>query len=136
MTESPPSRRPTREPAIKPGRIRFSYPVETYRHHYANDDLVLSHAVVFLSAVFPPDEDFFVRSVKHYRADRAIEMLQPPNRRTIDHSQGTRNVRIEHSPTAAGDLGYSVSRRKTGWRNGSGLSSLRTTCRLHSPRTR
>ena len=54
----------TREPAIKPRRIRFSYPVETYRHHYANDDLVLSHAVAFVSAVFPPDEDFFVRSVK------------------------------------------------------------------------
>lgn len=66
MTENPPTRR---ERTIKPRRIRFRYPVETYRHHYANDDLVLSHAVAFLSAVFPPGEDFFIRSVKHFRAD-------------------------------------------------------------------
>lgn len=38
-------------------------------HHYVNDDLVMSHVVSMLSAVFPEGEDFFVRSVKHYRND-------------------------------------------------------------------
>jgi predicted metal-dependent hydrolase len=36
--------------------------------HFAVDgDLILSHIAVSLSAVFPDGEDFFVRSVRHYR---------------------------------------------------------------------
>jgi predicted metal-dependent hydrolase len=36
--------------------------------HFAHDgDLVTSHVVAALSSVFPDGEDFFVRSVKHYR---------------------------------------------------------------------
>lgn len=37
------------------------------RHFAANDDLVLSHVAAALSAVFPDGEDFFVRSVRHFR---------------------------------------------------------------------
>jgi predicted metal-dependent hydrolase len=37
------------------------------RHFAANGDLISSHIVAALSAVFPDGEDFFVRSVRHYR---------------------------------------------------------------------
>ena len=35
--------------------------------HFVADDLLMSHIVAILSSVFPEGEDFFVRSVKHYR---------------------------------------------------------------------
>lgn len=37
------------------------------RHFVADGDLVMSHAVAALSSVFPDGEDYFVRSVRHYR---------------------------------------------------------------------
>jgi hypothetical protein len=37
------------------------------RHFAAGGDLVTSHLVAALSSVFPDGEDFFVRSVRHYR---------------------------------------------------------------------
>lgn len=47
-------------------RIRFGYPRGSLRQHFVDDDLVMSHVVAVLSATFPPGEDFFVRSVRHY----------------------------------------------------------------------
>ncbi|MBF9329519.1 metal-dependent hydrolase [Mycobacteroides chelonae] len=35
--------------------------------HFAQNDIVFSHTVAFLSAIFPPGEDIFVRSVRRYR---------------------------------------------------------------------
>src|SRR5579872_1005740 len=40
---------------------------EVPRHFGADGDLVGSHVMAALSAVFPDGEDFFVRSVRHYR---------------------------------------------------------------------
>lgn len=37
------------------------------RHFAADEDLITSHLVAVLSSVFPDGEDFFVRSVRHYR---------------------------------------------------------------------
>ena len=37
------------------------------KHFAAGEDLILSHLAVCMSAVFPDGEDFFVRSVRHYR---------------------------------------------------------------------
>ncbi|WP_424186441.1 metal-dependent hydrolase [Actinokineospora sp. G85] len=56
---------------IKPRRIRFDYGPATgletgERRHYVQGDLVMSHVVATLSAMFPEGEDFFVRSVRHY----------------------------------------------------------------------
>jgi predicted metal-dependent hydrolase len=49
---------------VKTRRVKFNYaPV---KRHYANDDLILSHIVAILSAMFPEGEDFFVRSVRYY----------------------------------------------------------------------
>ncbi len=52
---------------IAPRRVRFDYPTGDYRQHYVDDDLVLSHLVAVLSAMFPEGEDFFIRCVRNYK---------------------------------------------------------------------
>ncbi|HEU5026352.1 MAG TPA: metal-dependent hydrolase [Spirillospora sp.] len=52
---------------IRTRRIAFDHPKGSMRRHYVDGDLVMSHVVALLSATFPPGEDFFVRSVRHYR---------------------------------------------------------------------
>ena len=37
------------------------------RHFAADEDLITSHFIAALSALFPEGENFFIRSVKHYR---------------------------------------------------------------------
>src|SRR3954453_6301654 len=49
-------------------RISFEKSLRTLPKHFAADgDLILSHLAASLSSVFPDGEDFFVRSVRHYR---------------------------------------------------------------------
>src|SRR5918997_6320078 len=49
-------------------RISFEASLRDMPKHFAADgDLILSHLAAALSAVFPDGEDFFVRSVRHYR---------------------------------------------------------------------
>jgi len=49
-------------------RMSFEESLQTVPKHFAADeDLILSHLAAALSAVFPDGEDFFVRSVRHYR---------------------------------------------------------------------
>jgi len=49
-------------------RISFEESLQDLPKHYAADgDLIQSHIAAGLSAVFPDGEDFFVRSVRHYR---------------------------------------------------------------------
>src|SRR2546421_3054507 len=49
-------------------RISFEAALQDLPKHFAADgDLILSHVAASLSAVFPDGEDFFVRSVRHYR---------------------------------------------------------------------
>lgn len=55
-----------RHPAVQPRRIRFSYPVAALDRHFVAGDLVMSHMIAHLSAVFPEGEDFFIRSVRRY----------------------------------------------------------------------
>jgi predicted metal-dependent hydrolase len=55
-------------PPVTARRISFEASLETLPKHFADDgDLILSHLAAALSAVFPDGEDFFVRSVRHYR---------------------------------------------------------------------
>lgn len=51
---------------IKTRRIKFRYPAGSLERHYVKGDLVMSHLVAALSAVFPEGEEFFIRSVRHY----------------------------------------------------------------------
>ncbi len=49
-------------------RISFEESLRDLPQHFADDgDLVQSHVAAGLSAVFPDGEDFFVRSVRHFR---------------------------------------------------------------------
>ncbi len=51
-------------------RISFEASLATVPKHFAADgDLISSHLTACLSAVFPDGEDFFVRSVRHFRDD-------------------------------------------------------------------
>ena len=52
---------------IQTRRITFAYPTDGMPKYFASGDPVMSHAVAMLSAMFPPGEDFFVRSVRAYR---------------------------------------------------------------------
>jgi predicted metal-dependent hydrolase len=60
------------EPAATPARtittrrVRFTFPEGTPRH-FMDGDPVMSHVIAVLSSFFPEGEDFFVRSVRHYR---------------------------------------------------------------------
>jgi predicted metal-dependent hydrolase len=63
QTSNPDRKVPTR-------RISFEESLRELPKHFANDgDLISSHVAAGLSAVFPDGEDFFVRSVRHYRDD-------------------------------------------------------------------
>lgn len=60
------SSNPTR--AVPTRRISFEETVATLPKHFvADQDLIMSHVVSSLSSVFPDGEDFFVRSVRHFR---------------------------------------------------------------------
>jgi predicted metal-dependent hydrolase len=58
----------TTEPTVPTRRISFEESLQDLPKHFAADgDLIMSHVAAGLSAVFPDGEDFFVRSVRHYR---------------------------------------------------------------------
>jgi predicted metal-dependent hydrolase len=65
-TTPPPTSNPDRQ--VPTRRISFEESLRELPQHFAADgDLILSHLAASLSAVFPDGEDFFVRSVRHYR---------------------------------------------------------------------
>jgi predicted metal-dependent hydrolase len=63
---------PVPQRSVQTRRIAFAYPPASLDRHYVDGDLVMSHVVAVLSAMFPPGEDFFVRSVRHF-ADRVTD---------------------------------------------------------------
>jgi predicted metal-dependent hydrolase len=66
-------------------RISFEAALQDLPRHFAADgDLILSHLAAMLSALFPDGEDFFVRSVRHYR-DRITD---PDLRRQVTGFMG------------------------------------------------
>ncbi|MEV0075596.1 metal-dependent hydrolase [Nocardia neocaledoniensis] len=54
---------------VRARRIQFSYPTGALDRHFVDGDLVMSHAIAYLSATFPEGEDFFVRSVRRFAGD-------------------------------------------------------------------
>ncbi|MEZ0362569.1 metal-dependent hydrolase [Mycobacterium sp. pUA109] len=64
---------PTNEAYPKVRRIRFRFgEPQPMNHHFVEGDIVLSHLVALLSAVFPPGEESFIRSVRQF-ADRVTD---------------------------------------------------------------
>ena len=56
----------TRQRTVQTRRVPFRYDGDLDRHYVAGD-ILLSHINSLSSATFPEGEDFFVRSVRHYR---------------------------------------------------------------------
>ena len=67
MTASPTRVVPYRE--VRTRRIGFAYPPASLDRHYVNGDLIMSHVVAVLSAMFPEGEDFFVRAVRAHAGE-------------------------------------------------------------------
>jgi predicted metal-dependent hydrolase len=65
--------RPVPRRSVSTRRIAFSYPSASLERHYVNGDLIMSHVVAVLSAMFPEGEDFFVRAVR----DHADQVTDP-----------------------------------------------------------
>ena len=69
------SRNPER--TVPTRRMSFEESLQDLPRHFAADgDLILSHIAAGLSAVFPDGEDFFVRSVRHFRSQIADPKLK------------------------------------------------------------
>jgi len=67
--------------AVPTRRISFEESLRDLPKHFTRDgDLITSHLVAALSAVFPDGEDFFVRSVRHYRK----EITDPELKRQVN----------------------------------------------------
>ncbi len=70
MASVSPTSSAARRPRISTRRISFDDALaQVPRHFTADGDLMSSHLLAALSALFPDGEDFFVRSVRHYRND-------------------------------------------------------------------
>ncbi|MBA0047278.1 metal-dependent hydrolase [Mycobacteroides sp. LB1] len=61
---------------IRVRRVAFRYSAGTLDRHYVKGDLIMSHMVAVLSAVFPEGEEFFIRSVQHFSAQVTEPELQ------------------------------------------------------------
>jgi uncharacterized protein len=55
---------PTRD--VPTRRVRFEYPLDDLPKDFAGDP-IMSYVLMVLSAMFPDGEDYFVRSVRHFR---------------------------------------------------------------------
>src|SRR5579875_83153 len=48
-------------------RMSFEEAIASIPKHFAEGDVAMSHFAAVLSGTFPEGEDYFVRSVRHYR---------------------------------------------------------------------
>jgi hypothetical protein len=91
-------------------RISFEASLQSVPTHFAaGGDLILSHLAASLSAVFPDGEDFFVRSVRHFRD----EITDPELKRQVAGFIGQEAMHgREHRAfnDRLAELGYPVKR--------------------------
>jgi uncharacterized protein len=63
--------------AVPTRRMSFADSLQTLPKYFAGEgDLIMSHTLASLSAVFPDGEDYFVRSVRHYRGEITDPVLK------------------------------------------------------------
>jgi len=111
-------------------RMSFDASLVDLPKHFAQDgDLVASHVVGVLSAVFPDGEDFFVRSVRHFRD----QVTDPELKRQVagfigQEAMHGREHRVLNDRLA--ELGYPTKRIEKLTRAG-----LRLRTRVLSPRS-
>lgn len=78
---------PTR--SVPTRRVSFEESLADLPRHFTEDgDLVSAHVIAMLSSVFPDGEDFFVRSVRHYRD----QITDPELRRQVAGFIGQESV--------------------------------------------
>lgn len=97
------------ERALPVRRIRFRYPAGSLRRHYVDGDLVMSHVVAVLSATFPPGEDFFIRSVRHY-SDRITDPTLQAQVRGFIGQEATHGREHRELNRRLQDMGYPTHR--------------------------
>ncbi len=113
QTSNPGQHIPTR-------RMNFDDSTATVPKHFARDgDLIASHLAAGLSAVFPDGEDFFVKSVRHFRD----QITDPDLKRQVGGFIGQESVhgrehRVLNDRLA--ELGYPV--KQVEWLTRQGLA--------------
>ncbi|MBX3287285.1 MAG: metal-dependent hydrolase [Acidimicrobiales bacterium] len=110
---------PTR--TVPTRRISFDEALADVPKHFAADgDLITSHLIATLSALFPDGEDFFVRTVRHYRD----QITDPDLKRQVNGFIGQeamhgREHRVLNERLA--ELGYPTKRVANMARRGLGI---------------
>jgi predicted metal-dependent hydrolase len=103
QTSSPDLTVPTR-------RISFDeYLAELPKHFAGDGDLILSHLGAALSSVFPDGEDFFVRSVRHYR-DRITDPVLKKQVAGFIGQESVHGREHRHFNDRLAELGYPTKR--------------------------
>ena len=116
MTTALQSSNPTRK--VPTRRISFEESLQDLPRHFAVDgDLVASHVAASLSSLFPDGEDFFVKSVRHFRD----QITDPELKRQVSGFIGQEAVHgREHRVLNArlAELGYPTKAYETITRKG------------------
>lgn len=102
------STHPIAYPKTRRVRFRFGQP-EPMRRHYLNDDIAFSHLIAILSAIFPPGEEFFIRSVRRY----ASQITEPGLKKRVAGFIGqemTHGLQHRELNDQLADMGYAVVR--------------------------
>jgi uncharacterized protein len=99
------ARAPIPPRTVRTRRISFDYPADKLPRHYVSDDLVMSHVVSVLSALFPEGEDFFVRTVRNYR-DRIVDPELKAQVAGFIGQEVTHGREHRHFNERLGSLGY------------------------------
>lgn len=92
----------------KTRRVQFWFgEPEPMLRHYLNNDIALSHLIAILSAVFPPGEEFFIRSVRRY----ATQIAEPDLKRRVSGFIGqemTHGLQHRELNDKLAEMGYAV----------------------------
>ncbi len=104
-------------------RVQFAPSFDDVPKHFCEDgDVISSHFVAALTSVFPDGEDFFVRSVRHYRS----EITDPVLKKQVGGFIGQESIHgREHRDfnDRLAELGYPTKQVETLTRKGLALRS-------------
>ena len=112
---------PTNVRVVPTRRMSFAASLQTLPKHFAGDgDLIMSHVLAVLSGVFPDGEEYFVRSVRHFRSD----IVDPELKRQVAGFIGQEAIHgREHRALndRLSELGYGTKRIERFTKKGLGI---------------
>lgn len=94
---------------IRARRVHFEYPAGTKRQYYVRDDLVMSHIVSVLSAMFPEGEQFFIRSVREF-SDQITDPVLRQQVKGFIGQEVTHGREHQHLNERLAEMGYPTAR--------------------------